>query len=178
MSDRVLNVLFVCTANSARSIIGECLLNHLARGRFRAYSAGSHPASKPNPLALVVLEQRGVPTVGVRSKSWDEFCDPGAPLLDYVLIVCARPDDEYMPEWRGNPVVSNWCLGDPATVSGTDDVRLEAFSRTYDELERRILAFRSLPLNGASRPALQRWLDLVGSMEPSVVHPDERQAVG
>src|SRR5262245_33578640 len=114
MTDPALSVLFVCTANSARSIIGECLLNHLGGGRFRAYSAGSHPASSPNPLALSVLEQRGVSSVGVRSKSWDEFCDAGAPPLDFVLIVCARPEDEYMPAWRGNPVVGNWRLDDPA----------------------------------------------------------------
>ena len=178
MSDRVLNVLFVCTANSARSIIGECLLNHLAGGRFRAYSAGSHPASKPNPLALAVLERRGVSSVGVRSKSWDEFCDPGAPLLDFVLIVCARSDDEYMPGWRGDPIISNWCLADPAAVRGPNDVRLAAFERIYDELERRILALRSLPLSGASRPALQRWVDLIGSMEPLAAPSDVRQAAG
>jgi arsenate reductase len=178
MIDRVYNVLFVCTANSARSIIGECALNHLGGGRFRAFSAGSHPASHPHPLALDLLERRGVPTVGVRSKSWDEFCDTGAPVLDFVLIVCARSDDEYLPAWAGNPIVSNWCLRDPAAVRGTDDERRAAFDRTYEALEHRLQALVCLPLDGASRAAKQGWVDAIGALSTGQELPAHCQAAG
>src|SRR5207244_404026 len=134
------NVLFVCTGNSARSIIAEALLNHRGSGRFRAYSAGSHPVGRVNPLALDVLAQQGVSTDGLRSKSWDEFAAPAAPSMDMIYTVCDAAAQEVCPVWPGHPVTKHWGLPDPAAAHGSDDERRAAFLRTFQALDARITA--------------------------------------
>jgi len=133
-----LNVLFVCTGNSARSIMAEALLNHLGRDRFRAYSAGSFPAGRVNPLALELLAAEGIEAQGARSKSWDEFAQPGAPQLDLVVTVCDRAAGESCPAWPGNPPRRHWDIADPTIAQGGDDVRRQAFRAAFRALEQRI----------------------------------------
>ena len=132
------NVLILCTGNSARSILGEALINHHGVGRFRAYSAGSKPAGKVNPLALRVLEERGVPAAGLRSKSWDEFAAPGAPRMDMVITVCDNAAGETCPLWPGTPARAHWGLADPAAVTGDEARRLAAFRDTLKQVEARV----------------------------------------
>ncbi len=132
------NVLFLCTGNSARSILGEALLNHRAAGRFRAFSAGSFPKGQVHPLALETLTRHHIPTEGLRSKSWDEFGGPGAPPMHFIVTVCDNAAREACPIWPGHPVTAHWSLADPAAVTGTSDEQREAFERTFRELEERI----------------------------------------
>ena len=135
-----LNVLFLCTHNSGRSILAEALLNHLGEGRFRAYSAGSHPREhqRPNPLALRVLQAAGIPVEGLRSKSWDEFAAPGAPPMDLVITVCDNAAGETCPFWPGAPATAHWGYPDPADVPGSDEARLEAFRHTLHAIRQRL----------------------------------------
>jgi arsenate reductase len=140
-SPDVPNVLFLCTGNSARSIIAEAILAHRSRGRARALSAGSHPRGAVHPLALDVLRRRGVPADGLRSKSWNEFAAPGAPTLSVVITVCDRAAGELCPIWPGHPATAHWSLPDPAAVEGTADERGRAFEQTFDDLDRRISGF-------------------------------------
>jgi arsenate reductase len=140
------NVLFLCTGNSARSILGEAILNHLGRGRFRAYSAGSHPAGHVNPLALEELRRLGLPADGYRSKSWDEFAAPGAPAMDFVFTVCDNAAKEACPVWPGHPVTAHWGVEDPAAVTGSDEQRRQAFRNAGLVLWRRIELLLSLPM--------------------------------
>ncbi len=156
-------MLFVCTGNSARSILAEALTNRWGRGEFAGFSAGSHPRDRVHPLALELLEQQGVPTAGLRSKSWDEFASPGSLPLDFVLIVCANAAGEYCPQWSGQPITAHWCLEDPAAVEGSADVQRRAFLRAYVELERRIRTFTGLPVRSLSRAALQQQVDEIGA---------------
>jgi len=132
------NVLFLCTGNSARSILAEAYLNHAGKGRFRAYSAGSRPAGKVNPLALELLASKGIDTTGARSKSWDEFAAPGAPRMDMIVTVCDNAAGEACPVWPGKPVTAHWGVDDPAAVTGSDERKREAFQRAFDELSARI----------------------------------------
>ncbi|MCS6947141.1 MAG: arsenate reductase ArsC, partial [Steroidobacteraceae bacterium] len=132
------NVLFLCTGNSARSIIAEVILNQLGRGRFRAYSAGSHPKGEINPWTLRLLEQKQLPTAGLRSKSWDEFAAPGAPTMHFVFTVCSQAAGEICPVWPGQPLTAHWGIADPAAVEGSDAERMQAFRRAYRELQTRI----------------------------------------
>ena len=132
------NVLFLCTGNSARSILAEAYLNHAGKGRFRAYSAGSRPAGKVNPLALELLASKGIDTTGARSKSWDEFAAPGAPRMDMIVTVCDNAAGEACPVWPGKPVTAHWSVDDPAAVTGSDERKREAFQRALDELSARI----------------------------------------
>jgi arsenate reductase len=161
---RVFNVLFLCTHNSARSIMGEALLNNLAvsRGKFRAYSAGSHPSGQPNPFALECIERAGLPVDGLRSKDWDEFAKPDAPKLDFVFTVCDNAANEVCPVWPGQPMTAHWGLPDPAAVEGSDDVKRKAFSETFRNLSSRINIFTSLPMDKLDRLSLQKKLDEIG----------------
>ena len=127
MADRVYNVLFLCTGNSARSILAEAILNHRANGRFRAYSAGSHPSGTVNPRALQLLERTGISTEGLRSKAWDEFAEPGAPKLDFVFTVCDNAAGEVCPIWPGQPMTAHWGQPDPAAIEGTELEKTNAF---------------------------------------------------
>ena len=139
------NVLFLCTGNSARSILAEAYLNHAGKGRFRAYSAGSHPGGKVNPFALELLRSRGIPTEGLRSKSWDEFATPGAPRLDYVFTVCDNAAGEVCPLWPGRPTKGHWGVPDPAAVQGNDEEKRKAFLDAFGRLSGRIDAFMKAP---------------------------------
>jgi arsenate reductase len=156
------NVLFLCTGNSARSILAEQLLNHWGGGAFRAYSAGSEPKGAVHPIALALLEQMKLPTARLRSKSWDEFAAPGAPRLDFVFTVCDRAAAEVCPVWPGQPMTAHWGVADPAAVDGNDTQRWLAFRQAFRELENRIKIFASLPIASLDRLKLQERLDAIG----------------
>ena len=158
------NVLFLCTGNSARSIMAEALLDHWAKGRFRAYSAGSFPKSAVHPLALDLLEKAHLDTSGLRSKSWDEFAKPGAPQMDFVFTVCDQAASEVCPAWPGNPVTAHWGVPDPAAVEGTDAEKNRAFRIAFQALETRIKLFASLRLEALDRLAIKREVDEIGHL--------------
>jgi protein-tyrosine-phosphatase len=162
MNDRPLNVLFLCTGNSARSIMAEALLNAMGRGRFKAYSAGSRPTGRVNPFALELLQQNGLPVAGLRSKSWDEFARPGAPEMDFVFTVCDSAAGEACPIWPGQPVSAHWGMEDPAAVAGDDEKRRTAFRRAYELLQRRIGLLLRLPVADLDRAALAARLNAIG----------------
>lgn len=162
MSDRFYNVLFLCTGNSARSILAEAILNRLGAGRFMAHSAGSFPKGAVHPLALDLLQRENHPTAALRSKSWDEFATADAPPLDFVFTVCDQAAGEACPVWPGQPVTAHWGLPDPAAVEGTPAEQRLAFADTYRRLERRIGAFVHLPLASLDRMALQHRLAEIG----------------
>ena len=168
--DRRYNVLFLCTGNSARSIIAEAILKREGAGQFEAFSAGSHPKGDPHPMAVDLLGKLNHDTSFARSKSWDEFAGDGAPQMDFVLTVCDRAAAEECPFWPGQPMSAHWGVPDPASVEGPDSVIREAFSETYRILRARISAFVSLPLETLDRLSLQRELDQLGkagSSEPA-----------
>jgi len=156
------NVLFLCTGNSARSIMAEAILNHKGRGQFSAYSAGSHPTGRPRPEALRQIESAGLSTAGLRSKSWDEFSAPGAPCLDFVFTVCDNAAREACPFWPGQPMTAHWGVADPAAVQGTPDEIARAFRDAFTVLDRRIGLFLALPLATLANMALQREIDRIG----------------
>jgi len=158
----VKNALFLCTGNSARSILAEAYLNHAGRGRHRAYSAGSHPTGRINPFALELLAEAGLPTSGLRSKSWDEFARPEAPKIDFVFTVCDSAAAEVCPIWPGQPTSAHWAISDPAAVAGGDDEKRRAFKDALAALSRRIDLFLALPVDKLERHALQRKLDEIG----------------
>jgi arsenate reductase len=159
---RQYNVLFLCTGNSARSILAEVLLNAMGAGRFRAYSAGSFPKGEINPHALKLLQKNRLSTEGLRSKSWDEFAAAGAPPLDFVFTVCDDAAGEVCPTWPGQPMTAHWGIPDPAAVTGSDVAIDRAFFQAYDQLQRRISLFTSLRLEQLDRVALQKHLDDIG----------------
>ena len=161
-ADRPFNVLFLCTGNSARSIMAEALLNHFAKDRFRAFSAGSHPRGAVHPLALDTLERSHLPTDGLRSKSWDEFAREGAPPLDFVFTVCDRAAQEVCPLWPGQPMTAHWGIEDPARAEGSIEQQRRAFTAAFRALDARLRLFTSLPLESLDRLALQRELDSIG----------------
>jgi protein-tyrosine-phosphatase len=163
------NVLFLCTGNSARSILAEALINHWGRGRFHGYSAGSHPKGEVHPLAIETLHRFKLPTAGFRSKSWDEFAKPGAPQLHFVFTVCDRAANEVCPFWPGQPMTAHWGVEDPASVEGTDEQKMRAFQKTFRELDARIKIFTSLRIDMLDRMALQRQLDAIGKARPTDV---------
>jgi len=152
-----LNVLFLCTHNSARSILAEAILNHMGKGRFKAYSAGSSPRENqtPNPLALQTLERAGISTEGLRSKTWDIFALPDAPHMDLVITVCDNAAGEVCPFWPGQPATAHWGYADPSEVLGSDEVRLEAFKQTLHQIKRRLELFTSLPVASLNKMALE-----------------------
>ena len=167
MNERVFNVLFLCTGNSARSILAEAILNHNGKGRFRAYSAGSHPAGTVNPCAIELLRQHGLGVADLRSKSWDEFAAAAAPRLDFVFTVCDNAAGEVCPIWPGQPVTAHWGVADPAAVEGSDEQKRRAFLRAYVQLHARIGQFLSLPLGTIDRLSLQAQLDEIGKLRAS-----------
>ena len=164
MSGNVYNVLFLCTHNSARSLLAEALLNNLAlsRGRFKAYSAGSFPSGKPNAFALEQIRRAGLPSDGLRSKSWDEFAKPGAPKMDFVFTVCDNAANEVCPLWPGQPMTAHWGLPDPAAVEGSDDDKRHAFADAFRALSNRISIFMNLPMDKLDKLSLQKKLDAIG----------------
>lgn len=162
--ERTYNVLFLCTGNSARSVMGEALLNYKGKGRFKAFSAGSHPKGQVHPLTLAVLKQAILPIEGLRSKSWDEFALPGAPSLDFVFTVCGEAAKEVCPHWPGQPITAHWGIGDPAAVEGTNEEKLRAFQRAFREMTVRIQLFTSLRLDALATLALQKQLDDIGKV--------------
>ena len=158
------NVLFLCTGNSARSIMAEAYLNASGRGRFVAYSAGSHPGGKVNPFAFELLQKNRIDTAGLRSKNWDEYAQPGAPALDFVFTVCDNAAGEVCPIWPGQPISAHWGIQDPAAVQGADEQKRKAFLRAFSELSTRINLFMSLPLDKLDRLVLQRRLKEIGKL--------------
>ncbi|MFA6314564.1 MAG: arsenate reductase ArsC [Sterolibacterium sp.] len=164
MSERVFNVLFLCTGNSARSILAEAILNHAGKGRFHAFSAGSHPGGKVNPYAIELLAKQGLAVSDLRSKSWDEFAVPGGPDIDFVFTVCDNAAGEVCPIWPGQPMTAHWGIEDPAAVEGSDEDKRRAFTRAYAEMNRRISLFTSLPLAKLDAMAIKRELDRIGCL--------------
>jgi len=165
MSGQPLNVLFLCTHNSARSILAEALLNHLGGARFRAFSAGSSPREnqQPNPLALQVLREAGVSTQGLRSKSWDDFAGPDAPPMDLVITVCDDAAGESCPYWPGHPATAHWGYADPSAVQGTNEEKLAAFTRTLHAIRHRLELFLQLPQEQLTKLAIEQHArDLAG----------------
>jgi len=156
------NVLFLCTGNSARSIMAEAILNQKGKPNFTAYSAGSHPAGIVRPEALKQIELARMPTAGLRSKSWDEFAQPGAPALNFVFTVCDRAAQEVCPFWPGQPMTAHWGVPDPAAVQGTGEEIARAFREAFIALDRRISLFLCLPLSSLDKLALQREIDRIG----------------
>lgn len=164
MSENIFNVLFLCTGNSARSILAEAILNATGKGRFRAYSAGSRPGGKVNPYAIELLQTRHLDTAGLRSKSWDEFAAAGAPQLDFVFTVCDNAAGEVCPLWPGKPMTAHWGIADPAAVEGSDAEKREAFARAFILLQRRISLFASLPLAKLDALSIKREVGRIGRL--------------
>jgi len=162
MANEPFNVLFLCTGNSARSIMAEAMLNALGKNKFKAFSAGSHPAGRVNPLAMELIEKNRFSTVGLRSKDWSEFSRPGAPFMHFVFTVCDQAAAEPCPIWPGQPLTAHWGVRNPAAVEGTDDVKRKAFLTSYTELHRRISLFINLPFDTLSNIALKEKLDEIG----------------
>jgi arsenate reductase len=165
MADRVYNVLFLCTGNSARSILAEAILNRRGKGRFQAFSAGSHPKGAVHPLALALLERKGLPTEGLRSKAWDDFAKLGAPKFDFVFTVCDNAAAEVCPIWPGHPMTAHWGQPDPAAVEGTDLDKTNAFREAFRMLERRIDMFTSLPIASLDQLSLGHRVREIGRSE-------------
>ena len=166
------NVLFLCTGNSARSILAEVLIDHWGQGKFKGYSAGSFPKGAVHPLSIQLLRGLGLPTAGLRSKNWDEFAAPGAPVMDFVFTVCDQAAGETCPIWPGHPMTAHWGLPDPAAVQGSSEQQMLAFRDAFRILEARIKAFTSLRLEALDRMSLKRNVDEIGHLrQPAVSDP-------
>ena len=163
MADKIYNVLYICTGNSARSVLAEGLMNSLGAGRFEAYSAGSHPTGVVNPLALETLASLRVPTDSFRSKNWDEFAAADSPVMDFVFTVCDKAAGEVCPVWPGQPMTAHWGVPDPAAVEGTDAAKLQAFKDAAVTLKRRVELMLSLPLTKLEPLAIQREIKDIGT---------------
>ena len=163
MSERVFNVVFLCTGNSARSILAESYLNSIGRGRFQAYSAGSHPTGKVNPFALELLQRNRMPTEQLRSKAWDEFAKPGAPQMDFIITVCDQAAGEVCPVWPGQPITAHWGIEDPASQTGVDEAKRAAFMRAFAIVQKRIALMTSLRLEALDRLATEQHLKQIGT---------------
>lgn len=163
MTEKIYNVLFLCTGNSARSILAEVQLNKLGKGRFKAFSAGSYPNGVVNPFAIEFLANNGFSTEGLRSKSWDEFALPGAPVMDYVMTVCDQAAGEQCPFWPGQPISAHWGIPDPAAVQGTDEDKRQAFMEAATVMRKRIELFTALPATSLDRMSLKSKLDDIGT---------------
>jgi arsenate reductase (thioredoxin) len=166
MNARSYHVLFLCTGNSARSILAESLLNYLGQGRFRAFSAGSYPEGVVNRLALELLRQEGLPITNLRSKSWDEYAPPGAPPIDFIFTVCDNAAGEACPVWPGKPTSAHWGIPDPAAVAGDESERRQAFRRAFDSLDARIQRLIALPLETLEPKKLKEALQEIGRTPP------------
>ena len=165
MSNRIYNALFICTGNSARSILAEALLNHLGRGRFRAYSAGSHPKGAVHPLALETLQEQHVNVSGLSSKSWDVFGTADAPKMDFIFTVCDNAAGEMCPLWPGQPATAHWGFADPAAVEGDYATRKAAFAKTFAEVSQRLQQFLQLPFDTLDHASLQQRLQAMGEQQ-------------
>jgi arsenate reductase len=165
MADRVYNVLFLCTGNSARSILAEAILNKKGKGRFKAFSAGSYPRGTVHPLALALLERKGFPTEGLRSKAWDEFAQPGAPTLDFIFTVCDNAAGEVCPVWPGHPMTAHWGQPDPAAVEGSELDKTNAFRDAFRMLERRIEMLTSLPMASLDQLSIGKKVREIGKSQ-------------
>ncbi len=172
MSDRVYNVLFLCTGNTARSVLAESILRKDGAGRFQAFSAGSQPKGVVNPFALKTLAAYGYPADGFRSKSWDEFAVPGAPRMDFVFTVCDSAAGETCPLWPGQPMTAHWGIEDPAAVEGTDLEKERAFNQAFRYMRNRIGAFLALPMKSLDGMALKHRLEDIGHMDGSTATPE------
>ncbi len=159
---RPYNILVLCTGNSARSIMGEALFNTMGAGRFKAYSAGSHPTGRVNPFAIEQVLALGYPIENLRSKSWDEFAQPAAPEMDFVVTVCDKAAGEMCPLWPGQPVTAHWGFPDPAAVVGTDEMKRAAFAQTLRQMRTRVQLFMSLPLETLDRMAIENQMRAIG----------------
>ncbi len=168
MSGKLYNVLFLCTGNSARSILAEVLLDRWGEGRFKAYSAGSFPKGEVHPLALDLLERLRLPAAGLRSKGWDEFARPGAPVMDFVFTVCDQAAGEICPVWPGHPLTAHWGVPDPAAAEGSEAEKQRAFRDALRMLENRIKLFVALPIDRLDRMALKRGIDDIGRSRTAV----------
>jgi arsenate reductase len=157
------NVLFLCTGNSARSIMAEALLNSMGKGRFNAYSAGSHPNGTVNPLAIEQIAPTGYPLDKLRSKSWDEFAAPGAPRMDFIITVCDNAAGEICPIWPGHPISSHWGFEDPAAATGTNEEKRAVFSKVARQITTRVNIFNSLPFHTLENTAIKREMDAIGA---------------
>ncbi len=164
MENRTLNVLFLCTGNSARSIMAEVVLNSMGQGRFKAYSAGSHPKGTVNPLAVELLQKNRLPIEGLRSKGWEEFSQSGAPVMDFVITVCDKAAGEVCPIWPGQPMNAHWGIEDPAAVEGSEQEKRKAYFTAYNRLRNRLSIFTSLPMSKLDPLSLQRRLDDIGKL--------------
>jgi len=162
---RIYNVLFLCTGNSARSVLGEALVNYWGQTRFRGFSAGSNPTGKVHPLALRLLQQMNLPTNGLRSKSWEEYAQPDAPPMDFVFTVCDSAAAEVCPVWPGRPVTAHWGIPDPAAVAGDEVTRMQAFRLAFTQLERRVRSLVGLPIDSLDAATLQRELVRIGGSQ-------------
>lgn len=165
MTERIYNVLILCTGNSARSIMAEALINTMGQGRFRAYSAGSHPTGKVNPFAVEKVESVNYPTESLRSKSWDEYATPDAPKMDFIITVCDNAAGEMCPVWPGQPISAHWGFEDPAAVEGTDAEKRRAFEQTFRHMMNRVRLFVNLPLKMLGQTAIKRELANIGKTE-------------
>ena len=163
MDERVYNVLFLCTGNSARSILAEAYLNSLGRARFRAYSAGSHPTGKVNPFALELLKKNRLDTTGLRSKAWEEFAQPDAPQMDIIITVCDQAAGEACPVWPGKPMTAHWGVEDPAAVQGDDEARRPAFMKAFATLQKRIALLANLRLEALDRMVAEQQVKRIGN---------------
>ena len=160
--ERPYNILVLCTGNSARSISGEALFNTLGAGRFKAFSAGSHPTGKVNPFAIEQVQALGYPLEGLRSKSWDEFAQPDSPQMDFIVTVCDKAAGEMCPLWPGQPVAAHWGFPDPAAVEGSDEEKRAAFAQTLRQIRNRVQLFLSLPLETLDRMAIENRMKAIG----------------
>ena len=165
MRNREFNVLFLCTGNSARSVMAECAINRWGKGKFRGFSAGSHPTGTLHPMTLELLKQMNYETAGLRSKSWDEFARPDSPPLDFVFTVCDQAAGEVCPIWPGQPITAHWGVSDPVAFAGTDEEKRRFFFRIYRELENRIKIFTSLRFDSLDSLALQQRLKEIGKVK-------------
>jgi arsenate reductase len=163
--NREFNVLFLCTGNSARSVMAECAINRWGKGKFRGFSAGSHPTGTVHPMTLELLKQMNYETAGLRSKSWDEFARPDSPPLDFVFTVCDQAAGEVCPIWLGQPITAHWGVSDPVAFAGTDEEKRRFFFRIYRELENRIKIFTSLRFDSLDSLALQQRLKEIGKVK-------------
>ena len=164
MTEQPFNVLFLCTGNSARSILAESILNQIGSGRFKAFSAGSHPSGSVNPHVLELLKKNGLPSTDLRSKSWDEFASPEAPALDFVFTVCDNAAGEVCPIWPGQPMTAHWGIEDPALIEGNDAAKRDAVSTAFRLLNRRISLFVNLPMSKLDAMSLKHELDVIGQL--------------